>query len=138
MSVLGARFLISHLLFNLSFFFLFSLQYLSKFIAFLYYCSKFLVGYSTFVNFLFITLFILLLDSSTNGLPLYLLFLSTLLNFYTNSFIVLLSYFTIFSPNFLLLNPPGYFSSKYLLTPLIYIITSTRSALLPSYLSFLF
>ena len=68
--------------FILSFSFLFSLQYLSKFITHLYYCLMLWGEYSDSFFFCCITLFISYLNFSINGLPLYLLPLAAFLILY--------------------------------------------------------
>jgi len=68
--------------FILSFSFLFSLQYLSKFITHLYYCLMLWGEYSDSIFFCCITLFISYLNFSINGLPLYLLPLAAFLILY--------------------------------------------------------
>ena len=79
----------SHCPLNLSSSLLLSLQYLFKLVAHLYYCSMLVGGLSASINFLRIILFILLLNSSINGLPLYLLSLAIYLNSCINSFMIL-------------------------------------------------
>ena len=80
-------------LFVLSVSFLLSLQFLSKVIAWLYYCLMELSWHSDFISLHQIILFMPLLNSSTKGLSSYLLSLAALLNSWTNSSIVLLPYF---------------------------------------------
>ena len=107
MFILGAEFPISLLPLNLFSFLLFSLQYLSKFVALSYHCSILLREHFTSINFLLITLFIPLLNSSINDLPSYSLSLTALLNSYTNFSIVLLSCFTFFnSATFIISSSP--------------------------------
>jgi len=66
-------------------------------VAFLYHCLILLGGHFDFINFLRITSFISLLNSSINVHLLYLLFLATLLNFCTNFSIILYSCSTLFN-----------------------------------------
>ena len=74
---------------------LLSLQYLSKLVVCSYYCSMFDGSLSASINFLLIVPFIPLLNFSTNGLLLYSLPLTALLNSYTNSSIVFSFYFNL-------------------------------------------
>ena len=74
--------------FNLSSFLLLSLQFLSRVIALLYYYLIELSWCSASINFLLIAPFIPFLNFSINSLPLYLLFLATLWNSYTNSSVI--------------------------------------------------
>ena len=120
----------------------------------------FLRDHYSSINFLQITLFIPFLNSSTNILSLYWLFLAILLNSYTNSSIILLSCSTFFNsttfiilssllPNSLFrsiknsstiiyLSLPENFPFKYQLTSLIHMTTSTKSNLLLLLFSFSF
>ena len=70
-----------------SFFWLF-LQCVSRLVTCSYHCLILVGGFSTSINFLLVTLFILLLNSFTNAFSSYLLSLATLLNSWINSFIV--------------------------------------------------
>ena len=85
----------------------FFLQCLFKFTTLSYHCLILFRSYSASINFLLITLFIPLLNSSTNSLSSHLLFLAILLNSCTNSFIVFSHYFTFFnSATFIILLSP--------------------------------
>ena len=103
----GAQASISLLPLNLFFFFLLSLQYLSKFVILSYHCFILMRECSDFINLFLITLFIPLLNFSTNSLLLYPFLLATFWNFCTNFFIVQLSCFTFFnSTTFIILLSP--------------------------------
>ena len=99
---------ISLLPLNLSSFLLLLLQCLFKFTALSYYCSMLLEGHSASISFLLIILFISFLNSSTSSFPSYPLSLATLLNFYTNSSIILFPYSTFFNSTIFIisLSPP--------------------------------
>jgi len=113
--ILSAKDLISLLFLSLSSSCLLSLQYLSKFVAYSYYCSILIGEHSDSISFCLITPFIPLLNSSINSLSSYLLPLITFLNSYTSFSIVLLPYFTFFNSTIfiVLLFPPPIFCSKY-------------------------
>ena len=105
MFILNAKFSTFLLSLNLSFSHLIFLQCLSKFVVLLYYCLMLLEKCSTCISFLLITLFIPHLNSFINALLSYLLFFTALLNFCTNSSIVLLLYSTFFnSATFIILH----------------------------------
>ena len=88
------------------------LTYLSKFVTFSYYFSILLRRHSASISFLWITLFISLLNSLINNLPLKSLPLTIHLNFYTNSFIVFNS-FSIFFNSIIFINLLFLFSNSY-------------------------
>jgi len=77
-------------------------------------------GLSTSINFLIITLFISLLNSSTNALPLYPLFLTTLLNSCINFYIV-------FPPCYILLSSAILTNSSFY--SLNYFLSSNKNSL---------
>ena len=109
MFILNAKFSTFLLSLNLSISHLIFLQCLSKFVVLLYYCLMLLEKCSTCISFLLITLFIPHLNSFINTLLSYLLFFTALLNFCTNSSIVLLLCSTFFnSATFIIsLSPPS-------------------------------
>ena len=112
--ILSAKDLVSLLFLSLSYSCLFSLQYLSKFVAHLYHCSILIGGHSDSISFCLITSFIPLLKYSINNLSLYLLPLVTFLNLYTSFSIVLLPYsiFLKFTTFIVSLFPSPIFFSK--------------------------
>jgi len=114
MFILSAKDLVSLLFFSLSSSCLLSLQCLSKFVAYLYYCSILIGEHSDSISFCLITSFIPLLNSSINSLSSYLLPLVIFLNSYTSFSIVLLPYSIFFNSIIfiILLFPPPIFCSK--------------------------
>ena len=103
--------LYSLLLLSLFSSYLLFLQFLSNAIVLLYHCLIEDSCHSDFISLWHIVPFIPHLNSFTKGLPLYLLSLTTLLNFCTNSSIFLLPYSNLFNsatftPS---LSPPPYF-----------------------------
>ena len=121
----------SQLLLNLSSSLLLSLQFLSKFTALSYYCSIEPGWYPNSMSFYQIVPFILLLNSSTNSLFLYL---------FQTSFLNLLRILPLFHiPSFLTLDLSICFLSTHLLTLLVHMTAPTESTLLLllSLLSFL-
>ena len=89
-----------------------TIQYLSKFVTFLYYFSILLRRHSASISFLWITLFMSLLNSLINNLPSKSLPLTIYLNFCTNSFIVFNS-FSIFFNSTIFINLLFLFSNSY-------------------------